>query len=111
MKCWTCESDLPETSFRKIGFREVCEKCDSYLHCCVNCKFYQPGLPNDCKVPGTDQVRDRESFNYCDEFFIAGDKRIESRDVSGAAKKLFGDDEPKLKRKPPEDRFNSLFGD
>ena len=52
----------------KIGFRAVCIHCDADLHVCANCKYYCPGKPNDCLVPGTDYVKDRERANLCEEF-------------------------------------------
>jgi hypothetical protein len=52
----------------KIGFRAACPHCSSDLHVCVNCRYFAPGKPNDCLVPGTEPVRDREAANFCEEF-------------------------------------------
>lgn len=67
MKCWNCQELLTQTE-RKISFRALCEKCGSALHCCKNCKYYAPGRPNDCAVPGTDYISDRSANNFCEEF-------------------------------------------
>ncbi len=65
MNCWKCAKPL---DIAKIGFRAVCNHCDHDLHVCVNCTYYAPGKPNDCMVPGTDSVRDKERANLCEDF-------------------------------------------
>ncbi len=52
----------------KIGFRATCPLCESDLHVCKGCKFFCLGKPNDCLVPGTDPIKDREKNNLCEEF-------------------------------------------
>lgn len=84
--CWKCGTTLPEA---KIAFRAICDKCQSYLHCCKNCKNYKPGLPNDCHIPGTEYVADRESFNYCEDFVLKGDGPPPRIDPDDVAKRLF----------------------
>jgi hypothetical protein len=66
MICWKCSKSLD--SALKIGFRTVCPHCDVDLHVCVNCKYYSPGKPNDCIVPGTESIRDREKANLCEDY-------------------------------------------
>lgn len=72
MFCWVCGASLPPLEYGKISFRATCDKCGAALHCCKNCKHYKPGLPNDCAVPGTDFISDREANNFCEEFSILG---------------------------------------
>jgi hypothetical protein len=87
MNCWKCAKTLGEEA-KKIGFRTVCPNCGIDLHTCTNCKYYTLGKPNDCAVPGTDYVRDREANNFCEDFKI------------------------KAKTEPPKkSNFNSLFKD
>lgn len=65
--CWKCHkaiADLPA----KLSFRAVCPHCGIDLHTCTNCRYYAPGKPNDCAVPGTEFIRDREAANFCEEF-------------------------------------------
>lgn len=72
MYCWNCGKQLPVPQFNKISFRATCDFCDAALHCCKNCKYYKPGLPNDCAVPGTDFIPDRTANNFCEEFSLLG---------------------------------------
>lgn len=93
MKCWYCHIDLEDPPNGKIAFRASCDKCGSWLHCCKNCKNYKPGLPNDCAVPGTDYIADREKNNFCEEFQLltksGGGKTPPS--ASDIERRLFGD--------------------
>lgn len=67
INCWKCSKLVFEVQV-KIGFRAACPHCGADLHTCVGCCYYAPGKPNDCMVPGTDPVRDREAANFCEEF-------------------------------------------
>jgi hypothetical protein len=67
MNCWKCFKVLSEKEI-KVGFRAVCPSCDVDLHTCSNCRYYCIGKPNDCLVPGTESIRDREAANFCEEF-------------------------------------------
>ncbi len=70
MLCWKCGVEL--ATERKLSFRAVCEACGTSLHCCKNCQNYTPGKPNDCSIPGTDFISDREANNFCEEFQLLG---------------------------------------
>jgi hypothetical protein len=90
MICWKCRSKLDLIN-KKIGFRDSCEKCFADLHVCKNCRYYSIGKPNDCEVPLTEFVSDREKYNFCEEFRpkenFAKEKKISKEDIE---KKLFG---------------------
>lgn len=88
MICWKCGTQLPDPTWGKLTFRAACDKCGSDLHCCQNCKFYKPGYPNDCVVPGTEFVSDRTKSNLCEEFAILG-KGPKDKDLN--AKQRFED--------------------
>lgn len=90
MKCWKCGAEL-EGEGDKISFRATCSKCHTSLHCCKNCKNYRPGLPNDCAVPGTDYIADREANNFCEEFQLLGKAPPPKKDPKEIEKRLFGD--------------------
>lgn len=110
MKCWKCQGQLPEPEVGKITFRAECEKCEASLHCCYNCKYYYPGKPNDCEVPGTDFIADRTKMNFCEEFKLKRPAEMVFNKLQDVDNKLFGDtpircDQPQN----PKDKFNSLF--
>lgn len=65
LHCYKCNAPL---GVEKITFRTVCEKCLSDQHSCYACQHYFPGKPNDCAIPGTDPIYDRQKYNFCDEF-------------------------------------------
>lgn len=92
MDCWKCSKKINDEP-GVIGYRAQCPFCDTDLHVCLNCRFYTPGKPNDCAVPGTDWVKDRERMNLCDEFEL---KKKSS---------------PSQSKTPPQKNFDSLFKD
>jgi len=103
MYCPKCKSKLSE----QISFRSTCENCEIDLHVCVNCKNYSIGKPNDCFVPNTEYVSDREKNNYCEDYSPlkapTDDKKASKDEVS---EKLFGEKEDTEKKS-----FDSLFDD
>lgn len=116
MECWQCGAQLEILAHGKVPCRMTCEKCHAWIHCCVNCKNYQPGLPNDCKVPGTDPIRDREASNFCEEFVIQGQRlnRRGNKDFSAIEKSLFKEENQSVDSTDsmtPEERFKKLFGE
>ncbi len=103
MNCWKCAKPVSEIPV-KIGFRAICPHCGVDLHVCKNCRYYSPGKPNDCAVPGTDYVRDREASNLCEEFKVKIPENPSASEPSAKARRLFG-----LEETEPKKDFNSLF--
>jgi hypothetical protein len=94
MKCWKCKKLISDTPV-KIAFRAKCPRCEIDLHTCTNCRYYAPGKPNDCAVPGTDYVRDREAANLCEEFKVKIESTSSERDQDKKKfNSLFKDEEP-----------------
>lgn len=89
MICYSCNKilDLPT----KISFRTSCPHCGKDLHSCMGCEYYSPGKPNDCLVPGTEFVKDRERNNLCEDF------QVRKKPSSSTPKK------------DAKNRFDSLF--
>lgn len=109
MKCWNCGAEL--ALLRKISFRETCEQCHASLHCCCNCLYHKPGLPNDCMIPNTESIADRTANNFCDEFKIFGKGPEQKINPNKIAKKLFRDEDRLDDEIDPKKRFDNLFGD
>lgn len=105
MECWKCGKTLDDPSY-KLPFRATCEFCHVALHCCKNCRHYKPGLPNDCEVPETDFVADREGINFCEEFSLVGKKVEQKTSLEDVSKKLFGGEPEKQKPNPFDDLFH-----
>jgi len=116
MYCHKCKKklDLPN---KKIGFKETCFFCEVDLHVCKNCRFYLIGKPNDCLVPNTEYVSDREKNNFCEEFsFKDGLEEDNSKSKKDIAKKLFenpdsDDPDHDPDQNDSDNGFDSLFKD
>lgn len=106
MNCWKCKSEYEMPPYGKLSFRAICDRCQASLHCCKNCKNYKPGLPNDCLIPGTEYIADREANNFCEDFVILGHLQIRLADPKDIEKKLFGDDQGTSSK-----TFGDLFHD
>ena len=87
MKCFNCGTEVELD--RKVFRQDVCPNCDSYLHCCLNCRFYDKLAAHECKESQARWARDKEAANFCD-YFEPGDvvvKRMTSKQ-DDARKKL-----------------------
>ena len=38
------------------------------MHCCKNCRFFDPGKNNQCSETQAEWVRDKLKANFCDYF-------------------------------------------
>jgi hypothetical protein len=89
-QCWKCHKtteDLP----LKIPFKAECEHCGVWLHVCVNCKFHNPSMHNQCSLPNTEMVSDRTNRNFCDEFQIKKETEPKALGSKGMFENLFKD--------------------
>lgn len=68
--CYKCsnELDLIITVGVKVGRHDTCDHCGANLHCCKNCRFYDPGVHNECLETQADFIRDREEVNFCSHY-------------------------------------------
>ncbi len=51
-----------------VGRLDTCNHCTAYMHVCRNCRFHDPDVHNECRVPEADFIRDREAANFCNLF-------------------------------------------
>lgn len=65
--CWSCGSDLG--AVRKVLREELCPGCQTWVHCCKNCHFWDDG-GRTCDEPAAEWVHDRERGNFCDFFAL-----------------------------------------
>ena len=66
--CYRCGRAVPEVE--RIGRREACLGCGSELHCCRNCRFYDPRYHNQCRETQAERQVDKERANFCDYFSL-----------------------------------------
>jgi hypothetical protein len=112
MECWKCGAKHELFSGEKVSFRAVCDGCGIWLHSCMNCRYHKVGRPNECMIPGTIAIHDREKVNFCDEFQPKEGGAVEAADPDEASKRLFGESSRDVSsKKSPEERFKSLFDD
>jgi len=64
--CHRCGSERDLSG--KIGFNEVCRKCYAYLHCCKNCRFFDPFSSSQCRETQAELVSEKENGNHCEYF-------------------------------------------
>jgi len=70
--CHRCGKELNGAD--RVERSATCPHCGSYLHCCLNCSFYDPHAHNQCREPQSEYVSDREKANFCDFFTFRGSK-------------------------------------
>ncbi len=84
---------MPETIIR---FRDLCPECSRELHICRHCKFYKPGVYQDCLETVPDAVKDKDRMNFCEYFKPlavlkdAGKEGQKARDAKSSFNDLFG---------------------
>jgi len=103
-RCYKCGKEWNGGKERP-GPKEFCDGCSAYLHCCLNCRFYDEGAHNKCYIPNTEYIADKTGGNFCDEFEF-GDDETDNR--PGRRGVFLSDGK---KKTDAHDAFNKLFGD
>ena len=91
-RCYKCHEELVFDV--KIGRRDMCPNCYAYLHCCFNCRFWDPSVHNECTENNAEFIRDRAEGNFCLYFTFKeeGESRAsEQDDAKSRLNALFGD--------------------
>ncbi len=91
--CHACQRELALKD--KPGRKDCCPYCEAELHCCLNCRFYVPGMHNDCQETQAERVPDKERANFCDYFVFKDSQRVQGQDNEG---------------NKARDQFEALFG-
>jgi len=90
-KCHRCHHRLTIES--AVGRREVCPFCGVDLHACLNCRFYELGVYNDCREPSAERVVHKDRANFCDYFRFRDEENVPmgttSSDTRQRAEDLF----------------------
>jgi hypothetical protein len=89
--CHRCRKEvaLPKV----IGRKDNCPFCDTDLRCCLNCRFYDARVYNQCRESLAERVLDKDRSNFC-EYFVFRDAELEAEPV---------------RKQTARDKLNSLF--
>lgn len=64
--CHHCSREL--TLAAAIVREDSCPYCHSDLKVCLNCRFFDPGMNNQCREPQAEWCAEKSKANFC-EFF------------------------------------------
>jgi len=88
--CYKCGKAAGEG---RVEFRALCPGCSAYLHCCLNCRLYDPAIHHECRASATTEycpVKDKG--NFCEEFVPGSGSATSVKTKSRAEiEKLFKD--------------------
>lgn len=76
IRCAFCNNEIEFEG--KVSRNDTCPHCSHDLHCCLQCKFYDPESYNECKEVMAERVVDKDRANFCDYFVLKGAKESES---------------------------------
>jgi hypothetical protein len=67
LSCWKCGTSLADVL---IPFSRLakCKTCNTDLHVCLMCKFYDATVSNSCAEPVADKVTNKKLKNFCGFF-------------------------------------------
>ena len=88
MYCWKCKNEIIKES--AVTRQETCPFCQAFLHCCLNCSFYDKFAHNECKEPQAEWVNEKDMGNFCEYFSPSHKKPAVSKTISKeeASKKI-----------------------
>jgi hypothetical protein len=66
MVCHNCGREIKVVG--KVLRKDECPHCDADVHCCKNCRHFDPGKNNQCNEPQAELVREKDRANFCDFF-------------------------------------------
>ncbi len=66
IRCFKCGTEI--ILDRRVFRQDSCKNCKSFLHCCLNCRFYDPLAAHECRESEAGWTRDKEAANFCDYF-------------------------------------------
>jgi hypothetical protein len=97
-RCHKCGAPW-ESERKQPKLRDFCAQCSAWLHSCMNCRFHDTRLHNECRIPTTDWVAERAGANFCDEFEFRDESLVQAEAAErnaayDAAARLFGGDLP-----------------
>ena len=64
VKCSSCSAVVP----MNVGHDSTCPKCNSDLHTCRQCVYFDPALRFECRKPITARIMNKGGRNTCELF-------------------------------------------
>ena len=115
MVCQNCGREIKIIG--KVVRGDECPNCKAEMHCCKNCRFFDPGKNNQCSETQADYVRDKSRDNFCEFFEPNRNVPLNERSATlqrtdnarGGFDKLFKGDNAGNKRADAKDAFDKLF--
>jgi hypothetical protein len=86
LNCAFCGEDIGIGD--QVDRNDTCSHCGRDLHCCKQCKFYDPHAYNECREVSAERIMDKERANFCDYFIPRGSSRGHINTVQEARKAL-----------------------
>jgi hypothetical protein len=83
--CHACGGEIELID--KVKRADTCEHCGADLHCCKNCKFFDPMAHNMCRESTAHYEPHKEKANFCTDF-VPREGKVEIGDKSSALSKL-----------------------
>ena len=65
-RCHQCRKEVVVQ--KVIGRKDTCPFCGAELRCCVNCRFYDAQVYNQCRESQAERVLEKDRSNFCDYF-------------------------------------------
>lgn len=88
--CFSCQKPLNVIAGGFVGRRDTCPHCNSDMHVCYNCKFYDKASYNECREPQAERVVEKGKANFCDYFVLVG-PNVDSQETKDEALKKLND--------------------
>jgi hypothetical protein len=67
LACWNCGASLASVPL-PISRHQYCDGCGEPLHCCRQCRHFDPRAATQCAMEPADPPTNKESANFCDWF-------------------------------------------
>ena len=119
LECWKCGESLLDMLL-PLGRADECPRCNTDLHVCRLCTFYDPAVANACREPIAEHVGNKDRANFCGYFTLragayAGSAGKDAA-TAGALDALFGlgvqsgGASDQSDSDPARDELDQLFG-
>jgi hypothetical protein len=81
--CFHCGREV--TAGTKVARADSCPHCLSDLKVCRNCRFFDPGVNNQCRETAAEWTPEKEKANFCEFFEFAEVSSLGEPGYGGAA--------------------------